>query len=91
MSQESFSLDSIKHHLYLKSETILLYNSGHVFEDFFFAAKWAHKKQMLSNASASQTIKTLKMKHHERKSFLARNPVCKPEIPPVIEASLKSN
>lgn len=31
------------------------------------------------------------MMHYKRTSFLARNPVSKPEIPPMIEASLKSN
>ncbi len=51
----------------------------------------AHKKQSFSYASAPQTVKNLKMMHYKRTPFLARNPFCKPEIPPMIEASLKSN
>lgn len=57
----------------------------------FSVTKPAHKKQPLSNASASQTVKNLKMMHYRITAFLARNPVCEPEIPPMIEASLKSN
>lgn len=31
------------------------------------------------------------MMHHKRKAFLVRNPVRKPEIPLMIEATLKNN
>lgn len=55
------------------------------------AEPW-NEKQLYSNASPPQTVKkNLKMTSYERTAFLVRNPVCEPEIGPVIEASLKSN
>lgn len=93
MSQGNFRLNGTPSVAYkLHNIIMLFYNSFssaitpvRSLKTFFVA------KQPFSNASAPQTVKNLKMMHYERTPFLARNPVCKPEIPPMIEASLKSN